>query len=322
MSNNTNGNGGTGLFDGQPKIGVGVYDGLSALIAAKWKFDFLWVSSFSCSAAAGLPDVGIIGVEEILATVRTVRRLTALPVVVDLDAGYGDPVKVFHVVDAMVRAGAAALCIEDNPTSKRCSLYPGDRPTLATAKEQVARLRAAVEAVKAAGSACRIIARTEALVAQLGVDEALARATAYADAGANAVFVQSLDASGDDVLTFSREWKRRTPIFIAPTRFPQVTRTEFIRAGISHQIFANQGTRAAHAALERTFCALSGAESSLVVEAEISPVAAVAATVGAGKISELEARIEGYEGKANIRASRVKGDGTGRKAGKRAKMRR
>src|SRR5258706_10614710 len=130
------------LFDGPPKIGVGVYDGLSALVAAKWKFDFLWVSSFSCSAAAGLPDVGIIGVEEILATVRTVRRLTALPVVVDLDAGYGDPVKVFHVVDAMVRAGAAALCIEDNPTSKRCSLYPGDRPALATAKEHVARLRA------------------------------------------------------------------------------------------------------------------------------------------------------------------------------------
>ena len=63
-----NPNGGTGLFDGQPKIGVGVYDGLSALVAAKWKFDFLWVSSFSCSAAAGLPDVGIIGVEEILAT--------------------------------------------------------------------------------------------------------------------------------------------------------------------------------------------------------------------------------------------------------------
>ena len=78
MSINTNG--GTGLFDGQPKIGVGVYDGLSALVAAKWKFDFLWVSSFSCSAAAGLPDVGIIGVEEILATVRTVRRLTALQI--------------------------------------------------------------------------------------------------------------------------------------------------------------------------------------------------------------------------------------------------
>src|SRR6267142_1793859 len=121
----------TKLFNGLPKIGAGVYDGMSALIAAKWKFEFLWVSSFSCSAASGLPDVGIIGPDEILATVRTIRRLTQLPIVVDLDAGYGDPLKVFHVVEAMVRAGAAAVCIEDNPVSKRCSLYPGHRRELA-----------------------------------------------------------------------------------------------------------------------------------------------------------------------------------------------
>src|SRR5258706_14317478 len=76
MSINTNG--GTGLFDGHPKIGVGVYDGLSALVAAKWKFDFLWGSSFSCSAAAGLPDGGLIGGGEMLVAARTVRRFTAL----------------------------------------------------------------------------------------------------------------------------------------------------------------------------------------------------------------------------------------------------
>jgi phosphoenolpyruvate phosphomutase len=219
----------------------------------------------------------------------------------------------------MVRAGATALCIEDNPTSKRCSLYPGARPALATVKDHVARLRAALEAVKATGSTCRIIARTEALVAQMGVAEAHARATAYANAGADAVFVQSLDASGEDVLAFARGWQRRTPIFIAPTRFPHVTKAEFISAGISHQIFANQGMRAAHAALERTFCALSGAASSLVVEAEISPVAAVAASVGAGKISELEARIESYEATVSPQESAAPAVGAGRKAGKRAK---
>src|SRR5438270_9905456 len=86
------------LFDGGFQVGAGVYDGLSALLAKKWKFDFVWVSSFCCSAAAGLPDAGIIGPEEILNVVRCVRRSVDLPVVVDLDSGYGDAVKVCHVV--------------------------------------------------------------------------------------------------------------------------------------------------------------------------------------------------------------------------------
>ena len=281
------------LFDGKPKVGIGVYDGLSALLAAKENFDFLWVSSFSCSAAAGVPDVGIIGADEILATVRTVRRLTALPILVDLDAGYGDTLKVHSVVEAMARAGASAVCIEDNPMSKRCSLYDDCDRSLATVEEHSERVRAAREAVRLAGSDCRVIARTEALVAGMGVDEAIKRASAYKEAGAHGVFVQSLDATGENVLEFARRWNRRTPVFIAPTRFPHVTRKQFISAGITHRIFANQAMRAAHSAIEKTFRALADAESAMIVEKEISPVASVAASVGASRIAELEALFGG-----------------------------
>src|SRR3989440_9705259 len=153
------------LFDESFKVGIGVYDGLSALLAEKWKFDFAWVSSFCCSAALGLPDAGIVGAEDILNVTRCVRRSIDMPIVIDLDSGYGDAVKVFHVVEAMARAGAAALCIEDNPTSKRCSLYDREERPLASIEEHVTRLRAARAAVAKAGSKCRIIARTEALVA-------------------------------------------------------------------------------------------------------------------------------------------------------------
>jgi phosphoenolpyruvate phosphomutase len=278
----------THLFGSQSQVGAGVYDGLSALLAEKWQFDFLWVSSFCCSAAAGLPDASIIGPEEILAVIRCVRRSVKLPIVVDIDSGYGDPVKACHVVEAMARAGAAALCIEDNPSSKRCSLYDGYDRALVPIEEHVARLRAARAGVVEARANCRIIARTEAMVAGLGVTEALRRATAYADAGADAVFVQSLDASGNEVLKFAREWKRRTPIFIAPTRMPHVTKKEFFEAGISHVIFANQGLRAAHAAMDRVFHILAEAESPQSVETEISTVAAVAAMVGAQKVADLE----------------------------------
>lgn len=287
------------LFDGRSQVGVGVYDGLSALLAATHRFDFVWVSSFCCSASAGLPDAGIIGPEEMLDVVRCVRRSVELPIVVDLDSGYGDPVKVFHVVEAMARAGAAALCIEDNPVSKRCSLYDGYDRSLVAPEEHIARLRAARAGVTQARSTCRIIARTEALVAGMGGKEALSRATAYADAGADAVFVQSLDKTGLEVLTFAREWKRRTPVFIAPTRLPQITKKDFFAAGISHTMFANQGLRAAHAAIDRTFRTLAAAESAQAVEAEISTVAAVAAQVGAQEVVELEALVAGKNGHAS-----------------------
>lgn len=279
------------LFSGRPQFGVGVFDGMSALLAEKWKFDFVWVSSFCCSAAAGIPDAGIIGPEEILAVVRCVNRSIDLPIAVDLDSGYGDAVKVFNVVEAMARSGTAALCLEDNPVSKRCSLYDGYDRALVSIEEHMARIRAAKFGVAEAGSACRIVARTEALVAGLGVEEALKRATAYAQGGADAVFVQSLDATGKEVLDFARAWKRRTPVFIAPTRLPQITKTEFIDAGISHAIFANQGLRAAHAAMDRTFGTLSGATSAQSVEGEISTIATVASLVGAQRVVELEGNL-------------------------------
>jgi phosphoenolpyruvate phosphomutase len=276
------------LFNGSTQVGAGVHDGLSALLAAKWRFDFLWVSSFCCSASAGRPDVGIIGAEEILATIRVVHSSTPLPIVVDLDSGYGDAIKVHFVVEAMARAGAAALCIEDNPLSKRCSLYGGYDRVLATAEEHVARIRAAQEAVKASGQATKIIARTEAMVAGMGVKEALRRAAAYGEAGADAIFVQSLDATGDEVLTFGRQWQRRTPLFIAPTRMPEVNKQAFFDAGVSHFIFANHGLRAAYAAMDHVYGVLSQAPCSGAIEKEIAKVMDVASMVGAQKIQDLE----------------------------------
>ena len=293
------------LFDGRFQIGIGVYDGLSALLAAKWKFDFMWVSSFCCSAAVGLPDAGIIGPEDILNVVRCVRRCVNAPIVVDLDSGYGDAIKAFHVVEAMARAGAAGLCIEDNPVSKRCSLYDGYERELASVEEHVSRLRAAAAGVKAAHSNCRIIARTEALVAGQGVEAALKRAHAYADAGADGVFIQSLDATGNEVLSFARQWKKKTPLFIAPTRLPHVSKKDFAAAGISHTIFANQGLRAAHTAMDQTFGKLANGESADCVTADISSIATVANLVGAQEVVELEAILAGKAVAGNPKSSKA-----------------
>ena len=141
----------------------------------------------------------------------------------------------------------------------------------------------------APGQPCLIIA--EAGVNHNGrTDLACQLIDAAADAGADAVFIQSLDATGKEVLTFGREWKRRTPVFIAPTQLPQITKKQFAAAGISHTIFANQGLRAAHAAIDRTFGVLAQSESAAAVSSEISTVSAVATLVGAEKVVELETK--------------------------------
>lgn len=281
------------LLDPHGQTGVGVHDGLSTLLASKYPFDFVWVSSFCNSAAMGLPDAGILGAEEMLAMVRLVRRNTSLPIVVDMDAGYGDPLKIYHVVKEMVRAGATAVCIEDNPISKRCSLYDGYERTLVTAEEHMARVRAAKAAIAEVDGHCLVIARTEAFLACLGVEEALRRASAYADAGADAVFAQSVDGTGTEILDFCRGWQRRTPIFLAPTRIAHIPKTELFEAGASHIMHANQGLRAAHAAMNHIFQSLSELPSSGGIEKEISSVKQVSADVGANGIESLERMFEG-----------------------------
>ncbi len=281
------------LLEPRGQTGVGVHDGLSTLLASKYAFDFVWVSSFCNSAAMGLPDAGILGAEEMLGMVRLVRRNTSLPIVVDMDAGYGDPLKIYHVVKEMVRAGASALCIEDNPSSKRCSLYDDFERTLVTAEEHMARVRAAKAAVAEVEGHCLIVARTEAFLACMDVKEALRRATAYADAGADAVFVQSVDATGGEILNFCRGWRKRTPVFLAPTRISHIPKTELFDAGASHIMHANQGLRAAHAAMDHVFRALADLPSSSGVETEISTVKQVSADVGANRIESLERMFEG-----------------------------
>jgi phosphoenolpyruvate phosphomutase len=238
------------LPDESVRIGIGVYDGLSTLVAQGGDVDFLWLSSFCVSASLGRPDAGVLDASEMATLVRTVSMTTRHPVVVDMDSGYGDALKVSMATQMIAKSGASAVCIEDNPLVKRSSLYDIDDRELATVDEHEERLRAARDGLVAG---CRLIARTEALVAGLGVAEALNRAHRYAEAGADAVFVQATKPDeGQELLEFARKWARRTPVFIAPTRYPALGVEDYTAAGITHWIFANQAIRAAYRAVDST----------------------------------------------------------------------
>lgn len=261
------------------RVGYGVFDGLTARLASDAGPDFLWLSSFCVSAVRGHPDNGILDAGDMAEAVRMVTTHSTLPLLVDMDSGYGGPEKVAATVRQMARSGAAAVCIEDNPLAKHCSLYDVGRRHLAKIDEHAGRIRAA--RAGAAGSACQVVARTEALVGGFGIAEAMTRAAAYVEAGADGVFVQATAADGGaELLAFAQAWDRCTPLFIAPTCYPSLTRQQLADAGVSHNIFANHALRAAVRAMTAAYAAMAGAACAADLEADLATVSEVAGVLG------------------------------------------
>src|SRR6185369_5272968 len=144
-----------------------------------------------------------------------------IPVVVDTDTGFGNAINAMRATEALERAGAAGICIEDNVFPKRCSFYPGVKRALTDVDEQALKIRAAIGARST--PAFVVIARTEALIAGWGLDEALRRGRAYADAGADAILIHSSQSTVDDVARFAEQWDRLTPLVCVPTTYHTVT---------------------------------------------------------------------------------------------------
>lgn len=164
----------------------GVYDGLSARIAEAAGFAALYISGGAIARSMGYPDVGLVTLTEMQKRLEEIRAVTTLPLIVDADTGYGNAINVIRTIRAYERAGAAALHIEDQVEPKRCGHYEGKQ--VVGVAEMVQKIQAAVEA--RGESELVLIARTDAR-AVLGVDAAIERGNAYAEAGADVIFVEA-----------------------------------------------------------------------------------------------------------------------------------
>lgn len=164
----------------------GVYDGLSARIAEAAGFAALYISGGAIARSMGYPDVGLVTLTEMHKRLEEIRAVTTLPLIVDADTGYGNAINVVRTIRTYERAGAAALHIEDQVEPKRCGHYEGKQVVSTT--EMVQKIQAAVEARGKSGLV--LIARTDAR-AVLGVDAAIERGNAYAEAGADVIFVEA-----------------------------------------------------------------------------------------------------------------------------------
>ena len=174
-------------LDGAGAIVVpGVFNGLTALLARRAGAEVAYLSGAALSASMGLPDVGLLGLDDLTRTTRQIVRVTGMPLIVDADTGFGSPLNVMRTVRELEDAGAAGVQIEDQVDPKRCGHLDGKQVT------SPARMIEKVAAARGARRDLVVVARTDARATH-GFDEAVERGRAYREAGADVVFPEALE---------------------------------------------------------------------------------------------------------------------------------
>ena len=268
----------------------GAFDVMSAKLAEMNGFDAIWASGFGISSARALPDAGILTMTELLDAVTFMAEACNIPVIADCDTGYGGPNNVAHLVKKFENAGIAGICIEDKTFPKENSLFKDGKQEMIAKKDFVAKLVAAKNAKR--NREFVIIGRTEALIADLGVEEALERATAYEKAGADIIFVHSRKKDPDEIFEFYEKWKGKIPIMAVPTAFPTVTLDELKSRGVQMVVFAHQTTLAAFAAISDVVKQMSKIKSLDDLETKLASMDDLFKLQGMHKIREHEHFIE------------------------------
>ena len=230
------------------KVG-GAFDAMSAKLVENSGFDAVWAGSFAISAVHALPDASILTMTEFFDAASNMSSTCEIPIIADCDTGYGGPSNVHHMVRKYESAGISSICIEDKTFPKQNSLLENGKNDLLSQKEFVAKILAAKEARN--DKNLIIIARVEALISGAGMNEALKRATAYENAGADAILIHSKQNTPDEIFEFVDSWKGSAPIVVVPTTYDSVKISELESHKIKMVIYANQTLRVAHMAMTR-----------------------------------------------------------------------
>jgi len=259
---------------------IEAHSGLSALIAEKAQvmgksFDAIWESSLTDSASKGKPDIELVDLTSRVATINEILEVTTKPIIVDGDTG-GLAEHFVYMVRTLERLGVSAVIIEDKVFPKRNSLLKNAVHNQEVVERFCEKIRAGRQA--RVTQDFMIIARIESLIAGKSVEDALSRAKAYIDAGADGVMIHSKDESAESVLAFCREYaafERLVPLVVVPTTYNHITEKELIEAGVSVVIYANHLLRSGYKAMLETAEIILRSGRALEAEAACSPTKAV-----------------------------------------------
>jgi len=208
----------------------GVFNPFTALLAEKVGFKAVYLSGGALTSSLGLPDIGIISLEELASEVRKIREVTQIPMIVDADTGFGEAINVYRTVRVLEKAGANAIQIEDQKMPKKCGHLDGKE--VVERSVMVSKIKAALEARKDA----LIIARVDSNDV-FGLEDAIERAKEYVEAGADIIFPEALH-SKEEFAKFAKEVK--APLLANMTEFgktPLITAKEFEELGYKYVIF-------------------------------------------------------------------------------------
>ena len=262
----------------------GAYNGLSALQVKQAGFEAMYLSGAAMSAQMGLPDLGIITIEDVSFFIRQIARVSGLPMLVDGDTGFGEALNVMHMVRAFEEAGAGAVQIEDQLLPKKCG-HLSDKK-LAPAADMAAKVAAARKARRH----LYIVARTDALERE-GLDGAIARAKLYVEAGADAIFPEALN-DAEAFARFSAEVK--VPLLANMTEFgktPFMTADQFLALGYKMVIWPVSALRVAARAHEELYTAIREEGWVKPVLERMQTRAELYATIGYHEYEELDGTI-------------------------------
>lgn len=263
----------------------GSHNGMAALQAKAAGFEGTYLSGAAMTASMGLPDLGIITVDEVAFFIRQVARASGLPVLVDGDTGYGEALNVMHMVRTFEDAGAAAVHIEDQLLPKKCG-HLNDKK-LADAHDMAAKVAAAAKARRH----LYLIARTDAAASE-GIDGAVARAKLFMEAGADAIFPEALTSA-----EMFREFARRmpgVPLLANMTEFgrtPFFTASEFEEMGYRMVIWPVSSLRVANKAQADLYKAIASDGGTHNMIERMQTRAELYATIGLHDYEALDASI-------------------------------
>lgn len=224
----------------------GAHDAMAGLMAKKAGFEALYLSGAAYTASRGLPDLGIVNSDEVADRAHEIIRATNLPLLVDIDTGFGGVLNVARTAREMEEAGVAAVQIEDQDLPKKCGHLNGKK--LVTQDEMVQK----IQMIKQVAPSIVIVARTDARAVE-GLDQAIARTKAYIEAGADAIFPEALQDE-EEFKQFSQEID--IPLLANMTEFgktPYYTVEEFEKMGYQMVIYPVTSMRVAAKAYERVF---------------------------------------------------------------------
>jgi phosphonopyruvate hydrolase len=273
------------LQTGKPALAMAAHNPLAAKLAAEAGFDAIWGSGFELSASYAVPDASILPMGTHLEMMRAIAEVQDAPIVADIDTGFGNAVNVAYAVPRYAAAGCAAVVLEDKTFPKDSSLRPGGRQELVPMEE----FQGKIEAARTHGGGMLTIARTEALIAGLGEEEALRRGAAYAEAGADAVLIHSKQKTPEEILSFCRAWPGSVPLVLVPTSYPQLSFADIAALGkVGLVICGNHAIRAAVAAMRETFARILAEGGIAGVEPRIASVAEVFALQGDDRLRGIE----------------------------------